>query len=174
MSGSEELNDEEWSDIIGYEGKYKISNAGRVYSRHKKGILSSQVGNSGYEIIHLYRGGVRKVHLVHRLVARAFCVGYEEGLQVHHEDADRLNNYSANLRWVTGRENIRDSVSRGTYAVKKKKIAQISMDGEVIKVFNSGREAAESLGKVSRESHISRCANGWRDTAFGFRWEHVT
>jgi len=51
-----------------------------------------------------------------------------------------------------------------------KKIAQIK-DGIVVRVWNSGQEAAESLGLL--KSKISNCANGKRKTHGGFEWKLI-
>ena len=40
--------EEEWRDIKGYEGKYQVSNLGRVYSFYKKDCLKPGNSNALY------------------------------------------------------------------------------------------------------------------------------
>lgn len=76
--------DEIWKDIEGYEGLYQVSNFGRVKSleRYRKGkrgaltfcrerILIDRVGKNGYAQICLCKNNIKKLLLVHRLVAKA-------------------------------------------------------------------------------------------------------
>ena len=88
---------EEWREIEGFEGLYLISNLGRIYSINSDIIRKTKINNSGYEMVSLFDKGKEKTILVHRLVAKAFCDGFYEGLVVNHRDSDRLNNVSTNL-----------------------------------------------------------------------------
>ena len=111
---------EMWADIAGYEGKYQISNLGRVKSlaRTRKGKNNSLVPvaekimklhikqDNGrqrpYAEVCLRNGSLRTVHgkqkLVHRLVADAFIKTLEEGEQVDHINGIHNDNRVENLR----------------------------------------------------------------------------
>ena len=172
---------EEWREIEGFEGLYLISNLGRIYSINSDIIRKTKINNSGYEMVSLFDKGKEKTILVHRLVAKAFCDGFYEGLVVNHRDSDRLNNVSTNLEWVTQRENIHDCMRRGKLSVKeahavahekrKRETIQLTLCGEEIRRYPSATEAAKVLG-VSATS-VSRCAAGNRKTAFGFKWKYA-
>ncbi len=58
----------EWKDIVGYEGLYKISNDGQVYSLISNKYLKFRFVKDGYYSISLFK----KSFLIHRLVAQAF------------------------------------------------------------------------------------------------------
>ena len=100
---------EQWNDIENWEGKYKISNFGRVYSVRKNIFKIPDKNNAGYLRIQLAdtRNGklIRERYFIHRLVAHYFVVGEFEGATVNHIDGNKLNNNADNLEWVTQKEN---------------------------------------------------------------------
>lgn len=98
---------EEWRDVEGFDGKYQVSNLGRVRStRHKSVIrnkvLSPQRNPNGYLKIYLGDGnGGGKQMLIHRLVAIAFIPNPENLEMVNHKDEDVTNNCVSNLEWCS-------------------------------------------------------------------------
>ena len=69
------LPDEEWRPIEGYDGKYLISNCGRVKSlkHYDARLLKAFANNKGYLRVCLSHKGKGRHFLVSRLVASAFC-----------------------------------------------------------------------------------------------------
>lgn len=53
----------------------------------------------------------------------------------------------------------------------KKEVYQLTLDGQIIKIFKSGKEAANEIGIPS--TSICKCANGQQRTAGGFKWKWV-
>ena len=49
----------------------------------------------------------KKKHYVHYLVARAYCDGWDEGLEVNHKNRNGLDNRASNLEWVSKGDNQR-------------------------------------------------------------------
>lgn len=45
----------EWKDITGYEGLYKISNCGDVWSCNKQVVLKNNDNGNGYYRVSLYK-----------------------------------------------------------------------------------------------------------------------
>jgi len=109
-----------WADIRNYEGRYQISNMGRV-----KSLARTRRGKSGCEVpvpeiimaltpkkdtgrtkpyveVRFRNGGLRtercKSFLVHRLVADAFIKPLEKGEQVDHRNGIHSDNRVENLR----------------------------------------------------------------------------
>lgn len=119
---------EEWRDIIGYEGLYQVSNLGRIMN--SKGlILKQRAQNSGYNIVHLYACSKRRAFTVHRIVARTFIEIVPGKEYVNHKDGNKLNNQADNLEWCTAKENEQHAVSNGlfhTYARSQEHLAEIS------------------------------------------------
>ena len=111
---------EMWADIRGYEGKYQVSNLGRVKSlaRLRRGRSNCDVPvperimrlstkkdtgrTKPYVEVRFRNGGLRtercKCFLVHRLVADAFIKPLEAGEQVDHINGLHADNRAVNLR----------------------------------------------------------------------------
>ncbi len=109
---------EEYREIKGYEGLYKISNFGNVISesrlqkRRGKEFLSKEILlkkgiTGGYYLVGLLKDSIQKSFRVHQLVAIAFLGHTPDGhnLVIDHIDGDTLNNRVDNLRIVTSYEN---------------------------------------------------------------------
>lgn len=101
---------EEWKDIEGFEGLYKISSFGRVKSLKRKGvanerILRARIDKKGYIHYALKKNDMQYERKAHRLVATAFLKNEENKPQVNHLDGNKINNYYKNLEWVTNSEN---------------------------------------------------------------------
>jgi hypothetical protein len=112
-----------WKDVKGYEGKYKVSNHGRVKSleriTHKdpngkiKGsikrysfMLKCTRDSFGYPKAALYKDKTTQKSIgVHRLVAEAFIPNPECKPYVNHINMVPSDNHVNNLEWVTPREN---------------------------------------------------------------------
>src|SRR6187551_3600251 len=108
---------ERWKVIPGeYEGRYMVSNEGRVLSLLTDKILKPTVTKDGYHrFILTAEHSVQRTHLAHSLVLRTFvgpCPPKMEGL---HGNGDGLDNRLTNLRYGTRRENIMDGIAHGTH-----------------------------------------------------------
>lgn len=115
--------EEQWRDILGYEGHYQISSFGRVKSlnrhiihRFKEGLLRPvfykerilSLRTYEYPSCELYRDRHRHVYRVHRLVAEYFVPGRNNTRNiVNHKDGEIGNNRADNLEWVTPEENMK-------------------------------------------------------------------
>ena len=117
--------EEIWKDIQGYEGKYQVSNLGRVRSldhtferkRHGKTYIIPVKGrilkpylDRGYYVVGLWNNSKQRRWAVHRLVAFAFVPGYKDGYVVHHKNRITTDNRPINLQWCTNEYNLSLSV----------------------------------------------------------------
>ena len=181
---------EVWKDIKGYEGLYQVSNMGRVKSLGRtvsikngfkravrERILRPCTDGSGYLVVNFYNGsGKRKAFLVHRLVCEAFHENSQNKPEVNHINEDKLDNRACNLEWVTRKENINHGTrnARVGKAVSKalsKSVGQYTLDGKLIKVWQSTMEIQRQLG--FNRGNISAVARGERKTANGYVWKYI-
>ena len=169
-----------WADVQGYEGKYQVSNHGRVKSlaRYRKNngnsqtfqeerILKQSINNCGYCIVELSLDAKRKRHSVHRLVASAFISNDDGKEQVNHKDENKQNNHVDNLEWCSCKEN-NNYGSHNEKSAKTRGIAVVRIDESGnCEEFYSISEAARRTG-ISQPS-ISECLNK-SGKAGGYYW----
>lgn len=76
---------------------YEVSNYGRVINIRTQRELKACPTGKGYSQVKLYYKGVSYPVYVHRLVAMAFFVDYEEGIEVKHLNENLSDNGVLNL-----------------------------------------------------------------------------
>lgn len=114
------MTDEEWRPVVGWEGLYEVSSLGRV--KRVSSLKSNRVGKvltgvadkNGYRMYHLRDGGRSRTYSAHRLVALAHIPNPDELPYVLHGPAGVSDNSTANLRWGTNSDNMRDRRRDGT------------------------------------------------------------
>lgn len=116
-----DLEGEEWRDIIGYEGLYMVSNMGRIKSfyNNKMRIIKASKRSDDYISVGLHKDGRSVTYYVHVLVADAFLPNLEGKPQINHIDGDKTNNRVENLVWVTGSENMNHAYKIGLAKVPR-------------------------------------------------------
>lgn len=94
-----------WKDVVGYEGLYKVSNLGNVYSYYMNRQKKQSIRKDGYKFVVLKRNGKQKYMMVHRLVAEAFIPNPDNLPMINHKDENPSNNNVDNLEWCTAHYN---------------------------------------------------------------------
>lgn len=106
--------EEIWNDIKGYEGKYKVSNLGRIKSLRKNKVLKQTINKrDGYFYVGICKDGKRKNRKVHRLIAETFMPNPKNKPTVNHIDGNKENNCISNLEWCSQSENMKHSYRIG-------------------------------------------------------------
>lgn len=176
-----------WKDIDGTDGKYQVSNEGRV--KGENGMLRQWVNKSGYMVTHIpNRYG--KSTLVHRIVAEAFIPNPDNLPQINHKNEDKSLNIVENLEWCSARYNSNygtrnermgaklkgrrpsDSTIRARVEQCRKPVEKYTMNWEYIETYPSIAEA-ERQNNV-HHTNIIRCCDGsgrLKSTG-GFRWKY--
>jgi hypothetical protein len=157
-----------WKDVKGYEGLYKISPSGKVWTCRKQRLKVPSEQNSGYLLVFLVKDGKRKAYLLHRLVAENFIDNPNGFAEVNHKDGDKKNNAVSNLEWCSRGDNLRHRARVLGQRGRARKV----LCKETGQVFNAIKDAAIWAGVTSatiRQSIIK----GDRRKAGGYTWKSV-
>lgn len=111
---------EQFIDIKGYEGFYKISNLGKVLKLQSKKRLNngeymivpemilSINSKSNYPCVALNKNGIIKTFSMHRLMAIHFIPNNDsDKIEVNHIDKNIFNYSLDNLEWCTRSYNVK-------------------------------------------------------------------
>lgn len=123
---------ETWKPVVGYEGRYEVSDKGNVRSirrlvrcrgghRQAGGITLKPVRcNQTHLWVNLYSDGKARSRLIHHLVLEAFVGPRPNDEYGCHNDGNPENNALTNVRWDTQSSNILDAVRHGTHPESSK------------------------------------------------------
>ena len=163
---------EEWKDIKGYEGLYRVSDRGTVesvdhYARNnvnggKRLVKGRQIAvykmPNGYTQVTLSNGDKREKKYLHRIVADAFIPPCEGKHEVNHKDGNKLNNAVENLEWVKHKENQVHMVNNGL-TKKCKPVENLKAGKKYRSILQAERETGIDRHHIEK---MCRQGNGWR------------
>lgn len=184
---------EVWKDIEGYEGLYKVSNLGNIYSYKSKRKLKLSSQLNEYLTVQLFKNKIGKRLLVHRLVAKTFIQNPDNLPQVNHKDENKQNNNADNLEWCTAKYNM--NYGKGaktrhlktdykTISEKMKKsqyssgnnnatpVIQLDRKGNFIKRYECEADALRELR--AKSNHIPEVCKGKMKSFYGYFWKYAT
>lgn len=189
--------EEIWKDIRGFEGRYQVSNIGRVRSLDKtwltynwkrqglmeckrKGKLLKPLNRSdGYYGVWLRDGLKKECRSIHRIVAETFIPNPCNLPQINHRDENKSNNRVDNLEWCTAKYNSnygtrKDRIREYNIKSVMTPIIQYDMNGNVINTFESLSEAERMSGISSVD--IAGVCKGRRASTHGyvFKYRNLT
>jgi hypothetical protein len=136
-------------------------------------ILKARIDRGGYLLVKLcHSSGKKQAFNVHRLVCEAFLGKPKNKLEVNHINEDKSDNRACNLEWVTSKENNNHGTRTARIAITlSKPVGQYTLDGELIKIWQSAYEVQRQLG--FSQGDISNVARGKGKTAYGYIWKYV-
>lgn len=164
--------------VKGYSERYSISNRGYIIDNKTKAIKYGSLNGEGIRNVTLSKGLIwgkkkKKTFALYRLIAKHFVKNPKPQKYniINHIKPVKGISDARNLEWTTSKRNSQhhwDNIDLGY------RINQIDIiTGELISTFNTPIKAAKSLGK-NFGSTISKCLNGKRATAYGFKWTKST
>lgn len=144
---------EEWKDIIGYEGIYKISNLGKIIRIKGTKIRPMKIWNNGrYMEVRLSKEGKATHFTLHRLLAIHFIPNPNNLPSVNHKDENKLNNSINNLEWCTQEYNTnygsgisRRVQSRLLSKAGRKPIVVLDETSEMKTVYQTVKDCVDTL-----------------------------
>ena len=169
-------------DIKGYEGRYQITDDGKVWSCLTNRYLKPKADKDGYFIVCLMDAiGKRHYERVHRLVALMYCEKQEGCNVVNHIDSNRQNNHYSNLEWTTVKGNTIHGYIYGSVAEAQKKATEAARikNTKTILIYKNNRILCEAYGlneaaeiAQCNEKTIRNCIKEKRSSKSGYRFEY--
>lgn len=170
--------EEEWRDVVGWEGLYEVSSLGRVrslidgdrrgtFKREEPKVLKPTVVR-GYQRVDLrHPNGTMRVS---RLVLWAFDRAPAADEQAAHTDGDTSNNRRDNLRWANPTENNRDKYGHDTMPVGSRH-PSAKLTEPIVREARSRWAAGQQIKTLARECGVSErtMARALR----GETWKHA-
>lgn len=167
---------EQWRAIAGYEGRYDVSDQGRVRSLPRNGTRKEVVYLKpfhlrGYARVTLRQGRDRPVYFVHRLVLEAFVRRRLADEQCRHLNGNSRDNRLCNIVWGTAHENMIDRQNHGTVVrgARHHKTPLTDEDVREIRRMRAAGVGGPTLSKRFGISHVAIYKIAKRET-----WAHLS
>ena len=156
---------ESWLAVVGYDGKYEVSDQGRVRSlarldgrgrRKRERILSPRRAHSGHLCVALYADGVRRDYQMHFLVLMAFIGPRPKGMDGCHWNDVPNDNRLENLRWDTRSANALDCIRNGKHAMASRTHCPKGHEYTAENTYHypAGNRACNECRRIYREEHV--------------------
>lgn len=169
--------EEIWKDVNGFEGRFKISNFGRILSlngRLKRDIiLTPSIDCLGYRALTLRKTPLKRKVRVHTLVGEHFLVNPHLKVRqtINHIDGNKLNNHVSNLEWISAAENCAHAVRIGLYNIKGSKHPQAKVNEEQVLEMRKMHDEGYTSTQIANKFGIS--PRNTRDIVSKRLWKHI-
>lgn len=171
---------EDWVDIQGFDGNYKISSQGEIWSRKStRGIkpnhwlkLNQFMSTYNYLYVGLSNNGSRKNFFVHRLVATTFVPNFDNKPYINHINGVKTDNRADNLEWVTAKENVAHAYNIGLRDNRGEKHYRAKLSSsDVLAIRRKCKVEGIPQKDLANEYKIN--ANQISRIMSGTRWKHI-
>ena len=144
-----------WKDIPGYEGLYKVSNTGKIFSVVTNRELSVIQKKDGYTCITLCdKDHNKKQYRIHQLVAKAFIPNPNNLPMINHKNEIKNDNRVENLEWCN---NFYNSNYGNRNLIVSKKLKGVPKSKEAIeKRRMTMKEKLSNMTKEERQAMFGR------------------
>jgi hypothetical protein len=179
---------EEWRAVVGWEGFYRVSNIGRVWSlprivvthgtpvarsgRFLKPNTEKKVGRQ--LVVMCVPGRKKKAMRIHRLVMEAFVGPMPEGMIVCHNNGNPADNRLENLRYDTCAGNTADTAKHGRVPLGESHALAKLTEVEAIAIREEAirpRGQRRSFAKIAGDYRVSPSTVAY--IAKGRIWKHL-
>ena len=144
-----------WKDIPGYEGLYKVSNTGKIFSCVTNWELSVIQKKDGYTCISLCdKDHNKKQYRIHQLVAKAFIPNPNNLPMINHKNEIKNDNRVENLEWCTAQYNT--SYGTGPKRISDKMKGVPKSKEAIEKRRITMKEKLSNMTKEERQAMIGR------------------
>lgn len=171
------LQSDEWRDIPGYEGLYRISKSGKIVSypkqRNRREVeLKPRFTWDGYFTVGLWKNGSQKTYKIHKLVAMTFIPNPNGFPVINHIDGCKTNNDVSNLEWCTRSDNDHHAFKMGLRTSPFAKEAKLTKeDVKYIRQNHRIHGAYPSASDLSKQFGVSKACI--YSVIEGRRWKNV-
>lgn len=169
------LTNEEWRPVIGFEGKYRISNVGNIYSELTGKMLKKPVTRKGYYRVTLHNDGIQISEYIHKLVLCAFAG--EKPTPEHmsrHINGIKTDNWIDNLMWGTREENEHDKIGHGHILHGEDHGCAILNENDVIYIRNNYIKSDRDYGAAALGRKFGVDRTTVRLCAIGKTWKTIS
>lgn len=149
-------------DVRDYEGLYKVSDLGAIYSLRKwRGKhfrkLKYHLNAFGYPVFSLTKNGNTKGITAHKIVTTSFLGERPLGMEVRHLDGNKLNFQLNNLKYGTAKENAADRDKHNTTA-RGENIGSAKLSNDDVMNIRKLYRKRGDMVKLADKYNVS-CAN---------------
>lgn len=169
----EDMEDEIWKWLPGYEERYQISNMGRIKSFVGIGkpipyIKKGTIGPSGYLQQTFSKDKKQVTLLVHILVGRCFIENPNNYPQINHKKGVKTDSRFHQLEWSNQKQNIIHAFEFGLSKIGEEHGKSKLTNKQVLEIFNWKGKRAEMSNKYNI------CSGTVRQIKEGKTWSEIT